>query len=161
MLLTVGDILRLHWTATARLKLGSRRTEKKQKIPALKLGTWNVRTTIPGLSEDLQEVCDARKTALINNELRRLRMDIVTLQQTRLSSSGMLSEKDFTFYWHGKSPDERREEQSARLHHSTRGWNQKDPEIPTSNFTDRTGQPDQRLRTYTDLPIRRKGQVLR
>ena len=72
----------------------------------LKLGTWNVRTMTPGLSEYLQEVCDAHKAAVINNELCRLWMDIVTLQETRLSSPGMLREKDHTFYWQEKSSNE-------------------------------------------------------
>ena len=53
----------------------------------------------PGLPEDLQEVCDALNAAVINNELRRLRLDIVTLHETRLSSSDMLSEKDYMLYW--------------------------------------------------------------
>ena len=82
--------------------------EKKQKNPALKLGTWNVRKMTPGLSEDLQEVCDDRKTAVIKSELCRLRMDIDTFQETKLSSSGTLREKDYTFYWQGKSSDERK-----------------------------------------------------
>ena len=47
--------------------------------------------------------------ALINNKLCILQMDIVTLQETRLSLSGMLREKDYTFYWQGKSSDKRRE----------------------------------------------------
>ena len=60
----------------------------------------------PGLSDDLQRVNDARKTAVINNELSRLNMDIVTLQETRLSSSGSIREEDFTFFWQGKPPKE-------------------------------------------------------
>lgn len=60
----------------------------------------------PGLSEDLQEVSDARKTTVINNELNGLKMDIVTLQETRLSSSGSIKEKDFNFFWQGKPPEE-------------------------------------------------------
>ena len=37
------------------------------------------------------------------------KMDIVIIQETRLSTSGMLREKDYTVYWQGKSPDERGE----------------------------------------------------
>ena len=62
------------------------------------MGCWNVRTMMPGLSEDLQDVSDSRKTAVINNELKRLDVDIATLQETRLADSGTLKEKDYTFF---------------------------------------------------------------
>lgn len=70
-----------------------------QKKPVLKLGCWNVRTMLKGLSEDLQDVSDSRKTAVINDELRRLHVGIATLQETRLADSGTLREKDYTFFW--------------------------------------------------------------
>lgn len=60
---------------------------------------------LTGLSEDLQDVSDSRKTAIINDELRRLNVDIATLQETRLADSGRLKEKDYTFFWQGKSPN--------------------------------------------------------
>ena len=60
----------------------------------------------PGLSRDLETINDVRKTAVINNELLRLNTDIATLQETRLPSSGNIREKDFTFFWHGKAPEE-------------------------------------------------------
>ena len=63
----------------------------------------------PGLSEDLQNISDARKTAVINNELLRLQIDIAALQETRLADSGTLKEKEFTFFWQGKSAGDRRE----------------------------------------------------
>ena len=80
-----------------------------RKRPTLKLGCWNVRTLTPGLSQDLQEINDARKTAVINNELRRLNVDIATLQETRLADSGTLKEKDYTFFWQGKCAEQSRE----------------------------------------------------
>ena len=52
-----------------------------------------------GLSTDLKEISDARKTAIINNELKRLNVDIAALQETRLADSGTLREKDYTFFW--------------------------------------------------------------
>ena len=76
---------------------------------ALKLGTWNVRTMLTGISENLQDVSDSRKTAVINNELLGLNVDIVTLEETRLADSGALKEKDYTFYWQGKGSGEHRE----------------------------------------------------
>ena len=46
---------------------------------------------------------------MINNELKRLNVDIAALQETRLADSGTLKEKDFTYYWQGKTSDGRRE----------------------------------------------------
>ena len=64
---------------------------------------------LTGLSEDLQNVRDSRKTAVINDELKRLHVDIATLQETRLADSGSLRERDYTFFWHGRSSDEPRQ----------------------------------------------------
>ena len=72
----------------------------------LRLATWNVRTMCPGLDEDLQKVTNARKTAIIDRELSRLNLDIVALQETRLSSFGSLKEKNYTFFWQGLEPEE-------------------------------------------------------
>ena len=46
---------------------------------------------------------------VINNELKRLQVDIATLQETRLAESGSLRESDYTFFWHGKKKEEVRE----------------------------------------------------
>ena len=81
----------------------------KNKRPALKLGTWNVRTMLTGISDDLRSIDDFRKTAVINNELFRLNVDIVALQETRLAEAASLREKDYTFFWQGKPKDEKRE----------------------------------------------------
>ncbi|XP_069191417.1 craniofacial development protein 2-like [Procambarus clarkii] len=56
----------------------------------------------PGLSDDLLEVNDARKTAVINNKLRRLQTDVVALQETRLPATGSIREKEFTSFWQHK-----------------------------------------------------------
>ena len=62
-----------------------------------------------GLSANLQDTMDSRKTAVINDELRRLNMDIGTLQETvRLADSGALKEKD-SFSWQVKGSDKPRE----------------------------------------------------
>ena len=55
-----------------------------RKSPPLKLGTWNVRTMMTDLSADLKDISDVRKTTIINNELKRLEVDVVTLQETGL-----------------------------------------------------------------------------
>ncbi|XP_076030147.1 uncharacterized protein LOC143018559 [Oratosquilla oratoria] len=60
----------------------------------------------PGLTNDLQQVEDSRKTAIINRELERLNIDIAALQETRLPSSGSLREQDYTFFWQGREPEE-------------------------------------------------------
>ena len=57
----------------------------------------------PGLSDDLQQIHDARKTAIIDCELSKLKVDIAALQETRLPASGSLKEKDYTFFWQGPS----------------------------------------------------------
>ena len=62
-----------------------------------------------GLSNDLETISDVRKTAIINNELSRLQIDIAALQETRLADTGCLKESDYTFFWHGKKEEEVRE----------------------------------------------------
>ena len=71
------------------------------------LGSWNVRTMTTGM--DPENINDARKTAIINNELLRLKVDIAALQETRLAGQGSIKEKNFTFFWFGKSVEERKE----------------------------------------------------
>ena len=58
-----------------------------------------------GLSASLQDIKDSRKTAVINDELKRLNVDIAVHQETRLEDSGTLKE-DYTFFWQGKSSNE-------------------------------------------------------
>ena len=62
-----------------------------------------------GLSASLQDIKDSSKTAVTNNELKRLNVDIATLQETRLADSGTLKEKDYTFFWEGRPFNEPRE----------------------------------------------------
>ena len=58
----------------------------------------------PGLSDDLQQIDDTRKTAIIDQELKRLNIDIAGLQETRLPGNGSLKERDYTFFWQGLEP---------------------------------------------------------
>ena len=46
---------------------------------------------------------------MINNELCRLQVDIIALQETRLPESGIIRERDYLFLWQGKAADETRE----------------------------------------------------
>ena len=84
-------------------------TRNHQKRPVLKLGCWNVRTMMTGLSASLQEIKDSRKTTVINDELRRLNVDIAALQETWLADSSTLKEKYYTFFWQGKRSSKPRE----------------------------------------------------
>ncbi|KAL1250669.1 hypothetical protein QQF64_018465 [Cirrhinus molitorella] len=63
----------------------------------------------PGLTADLQQIDDARKTAVIDRELARLNVDIAALQKTRLADNGTIREANYTFYWQGKSSDQPRQ----------------------------------------------------
>lgn len=103
-----GDNGVIHEELTA-IIAPDKRNKKFNKTTPLKLGCWNVRTMTPGLNENLQDISDTRKTAIINNELLRLQVDIVTLQETRLAGSGTLKEKDYTFFWQGKPAEDLRE----------------------------------------------------
>ena len=62
----------------------------------------------PGLSDDLRQVDNCRKTAIINRELMRLKINIAAQQETRLTSNGSLREQDYTFVWQGRQPEEPR-----------------------------------------------------
>ena len=55
------------------------------------------------LSASLQNFKDSRKASVFNDELKRLNVDIATLQETRLEDSGTLKE-DYTFFWQGGTP---------------------------------------------------------
>ena len=46
---------------------------------------------------------------MINNELCRLQVDIVALQETRVPESGIIRERDYSFFWQDKAADETRE----------------------------------------------------
>ena len=89
---------------------GNDKRKPSKKRLALKLGCWNVWTMRPSLSQDLQDISYARKTVVINNELKRLNVDIATLQETWLANVGTLKERDYTLFWQGKSSNEPREQ---------------------------------------------------
>ncbi|GAA6107153.1 uncharacterized protein LOC122792394 [Tachysurus ichikawai] len=82
---------------------------RKKKTPALRFASWNVRTLCPGLTTDLQQVNDTRKTAVIDRELSRLNVDIACLQETRLADSSTIREANYTFFWRGKPSDKPRQ----------------------------------------------------
>ena len=65
----------------------SSQKQKTTKTPALRFASWNIRTMCPGLSVDLQLMDDSRKTAIINKELARQKIDVACLQETRLAGT--------------------------------------------------------------------------
>ena len=69
-----------------------------KKFEALRFASWNVRTMCPGLSENLQQIADTRKTAIIDRELLKLNVSIAALQETKLASSRSLREETYTFF---------------------------------------------------------------
>jgi len=77
------------------------------KITPLTLGAWNVRTLLDREDKNRPH----RRTALIGKELARYNIDIAALSETRLADQGELSEtgSGYTFFWSGRSSDERRE----------------------------------------------------
>ena len=62
----------------------------------------------PGLSADIQQLDESRKTAIINKELTWLNFDVAGLQETGLANSSSLRESDIIF-WQGLSQDELRQ----------------------------------------------------
>ena len=80
--------------------------QRNKKSPAKQLATWNVRTMCPSLSDDLQQIHDARKTAIIDRELSKLKVDIAALQETRLPASGSLKEKDTPYSGRDSTPSQ-------------------------------------------------------
>lgn len=109
--LTVGEIFATHWTDSAHLMLGSPQPvwywpnslNHKLYNPAPNKERYKYATStqsgmlITRLMEDLQEISDTSKAAVINNKLLRLQVDIDALQETCLAESDILHEKDYTF----------------------------------------------------------------
>ena len=72
----------------------------------MKIATWNVRTMMDNEKSEIPE----RRTAFIARELKRHKVDIAALQETRLPDEGQLTEDGggYTFFWKGKPLAERR-----------------------------------------------------
>ncbi len=84
-----------------------RNQTKSRKRQCLNITTWNVRT----LLDKNESSRPQRRTALIAIELARYNIDIAALSETRLAGEGELCERgtDYTFFWSGRLPEERRE----------------------------------------------------
>ena len=68
-------------------------SKRIKKLPALRIANWNVRTMCTGLTDDLQSINNACKTAIIDTELDMLNTDIACLQEATLADSGSLKEQ--------------------------------------------------------------------
>ena len=69
------------------------------------IAEWNVRTLLDRSTSDRPE----RQTALVAKELSRYRVDIAALSETRLACYDSLVDCGYTFFWSGKTEQERRE----------------------------------------------------
>ena len=87
----------------------SDKKKAKQQSAEHRIETWNIRTMRKGLTDDLDNIQDFWKTTIIDMELKKLNVDIVALQETRLPETGSLKEENYTFFWHGKGLDETHE----------------------------------------------------
>ena len=70
-----------------------------QGYQPLCITSWNVRTMLTRLGEDLQIVSDTHQTAVIDLELHRLNAEIAAPWQTRLLDSRSLKEVHYTIFW--------------------------------------------------------------
>ena len=77
------------------------------KVIPLTIGAWNVRTLMDSSSSDRPE----QRTALVDKELGRYKVEITALSETRLAEEGLLKEvgAGYTFFWSGRKKEERRE----------------------------------------------------
>ena len=83
-----------------------RNNKNIKKVPLI-VGAWNVRTLMDREEADRP----MRRTALVARELRRYRIDIAALSETRFPGEGQLKEvgSGYTFFWSGRSSEEHRE----------------------------------------------------
>ena len=63
----------------------------------MKVVSWNIRRLCGVHYEDPLQIHDPRKTVMINLKLKRLKIDIDALQDSRLLSSGSLRKSDTLF----------------------------------------------------------------
>ena len=76
-------------------------------MTSLTISTWNVLTLMDNIKTDRPE----RRTALVARELDRYNIHIAALSGTRFANEGQLTEvkAGYTFFWSGRSSEERRE----------------------------------------------------
>ena len=81
---------------------------KKKLI--LKLERLDLCTMTTSMDTNIDNTSHLRKTVIINNKFLRLKVDVATLQETRLTGQGSIRENEFTFIWNVKSVEKRREQ---------------------------------------------------
>ncbi|CAM4654716.1 unnamed protein product [Leuciscus chuanchicus] len=78
-------------------------------IVGISLGfTYSVKEPLGYRQEEFKTRGRVSRPQRVNDELLRLKVDIAALQETHLAVSGSLKEKDYTFFWQGKSAEDRR-----------------------------------------------------
>ena len=80
----------------------SRKLKEKQSYKHFKFASWNIRTL-----QDTKNSAE-RRTAVISKILQKYDVDIAALSETRFAGNGILQEKDYNFYWIGRSEEEAR-----------------------------------------------------
>ncbi|BHF67914.1 hypothetical protein SprV_0301094300 [Sparganum proliferum] len=87
--------------------LGRPLQKKTGRLSPLTLAAWNVRS----LLDNPRSNQPGRRTALVDRELARYKVDIAALSETRFSEQGHLEEVGAgnTFFWSGRPRAERRD----------------------------------------------------
>ena len=66
----------------------AKKKKNVKKVPALRVASWNIRTML----DDLTQIEDTWKIAIIDRELSSSNVDTAPLQETRLAANGSLQE---------------------------------------------------------------------
>eukprot|EP00795_Rhopilema_esculentum_P009596 gene9596-17354_t len=96
------------FAAAGRFLILAVETKRKKQIK-FNLASWNVRTLLNSITTKSER--PERRTALVTRELARYGVDIAALTETHFADKGQLTEigGGYTFFWSGRSIDERRE----------------------------------------------------
>ena len=81
------------------------RRYRKRRAGGLRAGEWNVRTLLDRDKTARPE----RRTAIVDRELARYRVDEAALSETRFHGIGHLREKNYSFFWSGKEEKQPRQ----------------------------------------------------
>ena len=90
-------------------KLPPGKQNNAKKMSALRIASWNVRTVRPGLSNDLQQLNDSRKTVIIDSELDRLNIYIAPITRNTTCRKWITKRATIHIILARKSIEEKRE----------------------------------------------------
>lgn len=77
---------------------------RKRRHGGMKIGAWNVRTLLD--RDRIQR--PERRSAIVDREIAKYKLDIVALSETRYHGTGQLQEKNYTIFWSGKEQNQPR-----------------------------------------------------